>query len=88
MSLGKPGKAGRDDDAEPGELSVNESPLNLREMGRGLRFGIISCFPTAPKGRSFFYGMISEDYEPEGGEISVFVELSKIIKGGYISWMK
>lgn len=63
-------------------------PLNLREMGRGLRFAKISWFPTAPKGRSFFYGMISKDYEPEGGECRVFVELSKIIKGGYISWMK
>ena len=33
MSLGKPGKANRNEDPKPGELSVNESPLDLRAMG-------------------------------------------------------
>ena len=30
MSLGKPGKASRDEEPEPGELSVKESPLRKR----------------------------------------------------------
>ena len=38
MSLGKPGKASRDEEPEPGELSVKESPLGK------LDFQNESCF--------------------------------------------
>ena len=50
--------------------------VNLREMGRGLRSVLVSLFSGCPHWVSRFF-MVGPRREPEGGELSVFVKLSK-----------
>ena len=55
--------------------------VNLREMGRGLRSVLVSLFSGCPHWVSRFF-MVGPRREPEGGELSVWLKLSK----GAFSW--